>query len=410
MENIVLYTHANNLDKLRAILEMQFGKVKIEQNGGVTSLTVVADKTIFSSGKTLIFNIQQREKPDYQLTEIVDNFTQNLAGMCNLVNQVPLDDFELKTKLMAKIGSLNSGIAIIAKPGFVEKFKKAIFLLTENFDAILFSGKNTFFPNAAAQGFYNKKGELLLDFQGNSHGKDLEVNIDGVFFEEEQGVTPVGNATDWQLRRKEGAENILKECGVKINATLPCIADAKDVKLQTQDAVVDRCLALFACAVKSEEDGGLSLEDLQGLANQFGIYSKFSPKEKIYYADMNADEQDRANFLWRYESLYLLLWALGFTEELTYPDSICDVPFVAKTVFSNGEKGFRAAAKLRGVNEILDQMDLAYRCHWAVVDARVKNENVSGNLNSSVVYERHYAFNWLTNYMNQPWDDVQTHT
>ena len=70
MENIVLYTHANNLDKLRAILEMQFGKVKIEQNGGVTSLTVVADKTIFSSGKTLIFNIQQREKPDYQLTKL----------------------------------------------------------------------------------------------------------------------------------------------------------------------------------------------------------------------------------------------------------------------------------------------------------------------------------------------------
>ncbi len=48
--------------------------------------------------------------------------------------------------------------------------------------------------------------------------------------------------------------------------------------------------------------------------------------------------------------------------------------------------------------------------HWACVNARVKGEAVSGNLNSSIVYERHYALNWLTNYGGQEWDEVETNT
>jgi hypothetical protein len=27
-----------------------------------------------------------------------------------------------------------------------------------------------------------------------------------------------------------------------------------------------------------------------------------------------------------------------------------------------------------------------------------------------VVYERHYALNWLTGYMDQDWDDISTDT
>jgi hypothetical protein len=31
-------------------------------------------------------------------------------------------------------------------------------------------------------------------------------------------------------------------------------------------------------------------------------------------------------------------------------------------------------------------------------------------LHPSIVYERHYALNWLIQYLDQDWDNVQTNT
>jgi hypothetical protein len=64
----------------------------------------------------------------------------------------------------------------------------------------------------------------------------------------------------------------------------------------------------------------------------------------------------------------------------------------------------------RDTAEILDELDKTYRLHWAVTDARVKNEPTPANINPSVVYERHYAFNWLINRYNEDWDAVSTPT
>ena len=62
------------------------------------------------------------------------------------------------------------------------------------------------------------------------------------------------------------------------------------------------------------------------------------------------------------------------------------------------------------MEEILDELDKTFRMNWACVDARIKGEQVTGNINPSIIYERHYALNWLTNYQNQEWDEVQTNT
>lgn len=66
--------------------------------------------------------------------------------------------------------------------------------------------------------------------------------------------------------------------------------------------------------------------------------------------------------------------------------------------------------KLRSSHEILDEADLILRMHWAIVDARINNREVPGGLDGGVVYERHYALNWLIGYFDQPWDEVSTDT
>ena len=53
--------------------------------------------------------------------------------------------------------------------------------------------------------------------------------------------------------------------------------------------------------------------------------------------------------------------------------------------------------------------DLYYRADWACVDARI-GENEIKSLNPGLVYERHYAFNWLIRYRDQEWDDVSCDT
>lgn len=89
---------------------------------------------------------------------------------------------------------------------------------------------------------------------------------------------------------------------------------------------------------------------------------------------------------------------------------MCNVADDVKIIYELKEQGFRQNAKIRSKKEILDQADLILRLNWACVSARVKNETAPGGLNSSVVYERHYALNWLIKYMNQDWDSVSTDT
>ena len=97
-------------------------------------------------------------------------------------------------------------------------------------------------------------------------------------------------------------------------------------------------------------------------------------------------------------------------DELKYPSDICDVQGVVGAIFQPSREEFKNAIKIKNVAEILDELDKTYRMNWACVDARITGQPVGGNINPSVIYERHYALNWLTNYMGQEWDGVQTNT
>ena len=67
-------------------------------------------------------------------------------------------------------------------------------------------------------------------------------------------------------------------------------------------------------------------------------------------------------------------------------------------------------AKLRDREEIFDQADLIYRYHWAVRNNDLKGIEIPGNLDRSVIMERHYALNWSIDSDKTDWDDIVTHT
>jgi hypothetical protein len=217
------------------------------------------------------------------------------------------------------------------------------------------------------------------------------------------------NATKDQIERRAKSEDYCKSKNIPVykNPNALFVDTDEEVSIRRQDEVVDRALALCYLGLKSE---GLEQEHLDKMDKDFDISAKLTPNEKAYATAEQPTEQQKINANWRYESLHVLLWALSYIDSLSYPDKMCNVADDVKIIYELKEQGFRQNAKLRSKKEILDQADLILRLDWACVSAKIKNEPAPGGLNSSVVYERHYALNWLIKYMNQDWDSVSTDT
>ena len=207
--------------------------------------------------------------------------------------------------------------------------------------------------------------------------------------------------------RKARSIAILKNEGVPFIDHLPVIETEAEAKRRTTEEVALRAIALCIVAVKGE---GLENEEVDALVKKYAIADAFSPKERKFIEAREPSKQDRIQFTWRYECYWVMLWALGFVDELSRPDKICDVPKAVSILHDLGREGFLKKAKLRPASEILDAADLIYRYSWATTEARVKNQEPPAGLDPGVVMERDHALNWLVGYSDQEWDDVTTDT
>jgi hypothetical protein len=199
----------------------------------------------------------------------------------------------------------------------------------------------------------------------------------------------------------------LKKEGVPTTDHLPVIQNSKEAKSRTAEQIAQRAIAICITAVKGE---GLDQETTDKLVKKYNAEKFFSPEEAAFVKDPNPTRQQRIQFSWRYECYWVLLWALGYVDDLQRPEGICDVAKAVAFLRDRTTEQFVKDAKLRPLASILDEADLIYRYDWAVVDARVQRKEVPAKLEKGVVLERHYVLNWLIGYMNQDWDDISTDT
>ena len=148
------------------------------------------------------------------------------------------------------------------------------------------------------------------------------------------------------------------------------------------------------------------------IIESYGAEKFFSPDEKAYLDDPDSDEKTQIQYAWQYENLWVMEWALGFTEDLFWPNRICDVPGTVRLLKDRQTmETLLAAARLRPRSELLEQADLIYRLHWACVDARVMGMPAPQELEEGVVMERHRALFWLAGCDGMcGWDDVDLST
>jgi hypothetical protein len=310
----------------------------------------------------------------------------------HVYQSIPADNPDILVRLCTKIATSRLAIDVQA-PGGLRGLEEAVFAVAESLDAIIFWQGSK---------MLDKTGKLIMDFQGRSGISELPVQVDSSEFDALTPVTESGNA------RKSKTNALLIARKIPVASALPPIEGDEIARIRPVAEVAQRALALMIVAVKAE---GLEDEIVQQVIEVFGIAPFLSPQERAFIQNPNPSQQDKINFIWRYESLWTLLWALGHIDSLEFPDNICDVPKSVEIIHEAGTfEAFLAKSKLRSVAEILDQCDMAYRLNWAVVNARLRGEAAPANIESGVVYERHYALNWLRCYFDQEWDTVRTDT
>jgi hypothetical protein len=216
-------------------------------------------------------------------------------------------------------------------------------------------------------------------------------------------VDQLPQPTAEQLERKQRSEAQMQANGVPVSPDLPVIAGVADIRLRDESEVEQRALCLLVVAARAE---GLEQMVIDDIVETYELKDYFTPQEQAFLADSEVNHDFLHLARLRYESSWALLWSLGLIESLDYPDRVANVPRMVRIMTRRDAVQFRADAKLRPVAELLDANDLVYRYHHAIHDAVDKGDLPPADLEDSVVFERHYALNWLIGYGGKGWDDA----
>ena len=208
--------------------------------------------------------------------------------------------------------------------------------------------------------------------------------------------------------RKEITNKFLKAHHIPTLPSLPEVEDHSNAHFRRVIDVARRSVILYGVfyVARNEKSSAYMIDYFK----KYQLWDDVSPSEKKYLLNNSRSEKENNEMSWRMESLNVLFWALGVFNELPLPVAGCD--FSAYKNLPNLDAdplNWIQNAKLRNTEDILNETDLVYRIHWATTEAGLKNHPKPGGFSEDVIYERHYALNWLTMYADN-WDEVTTDT
>ena len=203
------------------------------------------------------------------------------------------------------------------------------------------------------------------------------------------------------------------------------VGDDNEVNIQPPDEVARRAMVLWAVGLRAE---GVSQDECLGIVQQLDLWKSISPSEKVFLENKNPSDDECRQLVWRLESIWVLMWALGYIEQLDWPGGMCNVPKLTGLIGPHeADTEFITSARLRPASQILDAQDLIMRIHWAIRDAYLHQGGmlplgldwsqddswnpVTLSVEVLVVEQRHHTLNWLVKFLNpESWDDVETPT
>ncbi len=207
------------------------------------------------------------------------------------------------------------------------------------------------------------------------------------------------------ITRMRATQTLLAARGIDASGHLPSLVCEREVMLRTRDEAVERARALLLVALRADSVASGEPVPLDALLSKMPLADDaLSPQEQAFLQQEAPSNEACAPFIWRYESLLVLEWALGLVDQLPYPDAGADSAKVVATLIEMRGPQLRPAA------EILDALDLHYRLHWHIRQTRIKQGVEADGVDADVVMERHRTLNWLVRFLHEDWDDVDTPT
>ena len=212
-----------------------------------------------------------------------------------------------------------------------------------------------------------------------------------------------------QQERANRTEKILSELHIPINPSLPLIEDESEIHVRKASDIAKRILILTYLNVIADDE--VSKQEIIEFLKNESLWDYLSREENSLLAKEILTVKDKVNISWRSEAIWTLLWAIKKVDTLQLPTEKCNVADILNLLpaFFEPTKEFIYTAHKRESSEILDMSDFIYRLHWAVRDSELNGQDIPGGINTGIIYERHYAINWIT-YYEDDWDEITTDT
>lgn len=229
--------------------------------------------------------------------------------------------------------------------------------------------------------------------------------------------------TENQKQRTERVRAMLSERDVPIyDAHIRWMHDDDDFRIREASSVARRVLALNAIIRFAR---GREYSETVELLSDSNVAHDLSPAERHFLENDGPSTEACQEMIWRLECLWLLMWSLGYFDDLNWPNQMCDADDLHDSVFdaAASPEDFINSAKLRDRTTLLDTAELVMRIHWAVRDSVINNQPIPENLDwktptklvsatnapaVGIVQERHHALNWLIGFGDAEWDNVDT--
>lgn len=214
-------------------------------------------------------------------------------------------------------------------------------------------------------------------------------------------------------RRNKTIEKLKKE-GVMINENLPLLPSSEEVSFKSETEIMNRIIAAFtaiqvACSIRNGEDYEQAVKYMfQFMEKCKGDKAYLLDKERRILEN-NYSKQDVVDIIWTYESVFTLMWAIGYKADKYELDvsKICsgDAVIFDMREIANGTNFIPNLKK----EKVLNVLDLFYCYHWACVEKQIHPETPIGNIDYEVVVERRRALEWLIN-DEKDWFNIELNT
>ena len=325
---------------------------------------------------------------------IITNKQETMAqayGMANFFSKAPVKNQVLKENILQQMKLFN---CIISIQFILNSDEKRTNTIIKN--VYIVAKALTAFVLVPTMEVFHYDGRLLINTEGQSAFDTFHPIASADFLDKEM------KPTEADIQRKQNSIEILKSKKIPYLEELRSAVFDAETTLQSKETILQRLIATYATAIQAEvyasgkyDNPEQKMKEQIDLLNEkYHVSEYFSPKEKEYIDHPPVKEPKLFNsYGWRYECCAVFLWALSLLD-LKEPNQICEAVELGNIIWNHDFDSLSKAAKLRSKEEILSLQDLTLRYDWACADARINNKTIDA-LDFGVIYERHYALNWL---------------